>query len=42
MTWSVSNAFPKKLTAPSFNGGSNEVSVEQLELMADDITVTFH
>ena len=42
VTWNVSNAFPKKLTAPSFNGGSNEVSVEQLELMADDITVTFH
>ncbi|WP_395989026.1 hypothetical protein [Chromobacterium amazonense] len=38
----MANAFPKKLTAPSFNGGSNEVSVEQLELMADNITVTFH
>ena len=42
VTWTVKNAFPKKLTAPSFNGGSNEASVEQLELMADDITVTFN
>ncbi|NQY37422.1 MAG: phage tail protein [Alteromonadaceae bacterium] len=39
--WTVKNAFPKKLTAPSFNGGSNEASVESLELMADDISVEF-
>lgn len=42
VTWSISNAFPKKLTAPSFNGGSNEVAIEQLELMADSIHITFH
>ena len=42
VTWAVSNAFPKKLTAPSFNGGSNDVAVEQLELMADNITIAFH
>lgn len=42
VTWSIGNAFPKKLTAPSFNGGSNEVAVEQLELMADTITIQFH
>ncbi len=41
VTWTVTNAFPKKLTAPSFNGGSNEASVEQLELMADKVTVEF-
>ncbi len=40
--WTIKNAFPKKLTAPSFNGGSNEASVESLELMADDITVQFN
>ncbi|MCL1123199.1 phage tail protein [Shewanella surugensis] len=39
--WTVKNAFPKKLTAPSFNGGSNEASVESLELMADDISIEF-
>lgn len=41
ITWNVSNAFPKKLTAPSFNGSSNEASIEQLELMADNITIDF-
>ncbi|MGY0216317.1 phage tail protein [Endozoicomonadaceae bacterium StTr2] len=41
VTWKVTNAFPKKLTAPSFNGGSNEVAVEQLELMADDVSIEF-
>jgi len=42
VTWKVMNAFPKKLTAPSVNGSSNEASVESLELMADDVTMEFH
>lgn len=42
VTWNIINAFPKKLTAPSINGGSNEASVESLELMADDVKVVFH
>ena len=42
VTWTVTNAFPKKLTAPSFNGSSNEVSVEQLELMADKVAINFN
>ncbi|ESP93264.1 MULTISPECIES: phage tail protein [Pseudoalteromonas] len=42
VTWKVINAFPKKLTAPSINGGSNEASVEALEMMADDIKIEFH
>lgn len=42
VTWNIINAFPKKLTAPSINGGSNEASVESLELMADNVTVIFH
>jgi phage tail-like protein len=41
ITWTVSNAFPTKLTAPSFNGGSNEVAVEQLELRADEVRIEF-
>ncbi|MCY7296516.1 phage tail protein [Alteromonas sp. a30] len=41
VTWTVTNAFPKKLTAPSFNGGSNEASVEQLELLADKVSIEF-
>ncbi len=42
VTWKVLNAFPKKLTAPSINGASNEASVESLEMLADDIKVEFH
>ncbi|MGR6873109.1 phage tail protein [Pseudomonas sp. HK3] len=42
VTWKVLNAFPKKLTAPSVNGGSNEASIESLELMADDVKMEFH
>lgn len=39
VTWTVSNAFPKKLTGPSFNAASNEVSIETLEMMADGVKV---
>ncbi len=42
VTWKVFNAFPKKLTAPSINGSSNEASVESLELLADDVQMEFH
>ncbi len=42
VTWKVLNAFPKKLTAPSVNGGSNEASIESLELLADDVQMEFH
>lgn len=41
VVWTVTNAFPKKLTAPSFNGSSNEVAVETLELMADSVAIEF-
>ena len=41
VTWRVTNAFPTKLTAPSFNGGSNESSIEQLDLRADSVTLEF-
>ncbi len=42
VTWTITNAFPKKLTAPSFNGSSNEVAVETLEMMADNVTIAFN
>lgn len=42
VTWTVTNAFPKKLAAPSFNGSSNEVAVETLELMADSVAIAFN
>jgi len=39
ISWLVSNAFPTKLEAPSFDANSNDVAVESLELMADGITI---
>ncbi len=35
--WTVVNAFPTSLEAPTFDANSNDVAVEQLSLMADDI-----
>lgn len=39
ISWTVSNAFPKKLDAPSFSASSNDAAIESMELMADAITV---
>ncbi len=39
VSWTVLNAFPTKLTAPSFNADSNEVAIEALDLMADSLTM---
>lgn len=39
ISWRVSNAFPKKLDAPSFSASSNDAAIESIELMADSITV---
>ena len=41
VSWKVFNAFPKKLDAPGFNAGSNEVAIESLELMADRLTIEY-
>jgi phage tail-like protein len=41
VSWTVTNAFPKKLDAPSFNATSNEVAIESLELMADYIKIDY-
>lgn len=37
ITWKISNAFPTKLDAPTFDASSNEVAIESMELMADDL-----
>lgn len=42
ITWQVMQAFPLQLNAPGFNANSNEVAIESMELMAGDMTVTFH
>ena len=39
ISWKVMNAFPTKLTAPTFDAKSNDASIETLELRADLITM---
>ncbi|QXF33217.1 phage tail protein [Photorhabdus luminescens] len=39
MTWSVVNAFPTSLTAPSFDAASNEVAVQEITLTADRVAI---
>lgn len=40
ITWSVNNAFPTKLEAPTFDANSNDAAIESMELTADSITMT--
>ncbi|GGH06769.1 phage tail protein [Mucilaginibacter phyllosphaerae] len=35
--WKVMDAFPVKLSAPSFNASSNEIAIESIELMASGL-----
>lgn len=42
VTWNIHNAFPTKLSAPSFDATSNEVAFEELSLAADRITMLYH
>jgi len=39
VVWTVQNAFPTNLEAPSFGADSNEVAVDSLTLMADGLIV---
>jgi phage tail-like protein len=39
ISWTVINAFPTKLDAPSFDANSNDVAVESMELTADSISI---
>lgn len=41
VTWKVKNAFPTKLTAPTFDATKGEASIETLDLMADDIKIEY-
>lgn len=40
--WKVRKAFPLKLEAPSFNAGSNDVAIEQLQVIAQDLTIEYY
>ena len=42
VTWNIVDAFPTKLTAPGFDGSSNEIAIEELSLLARRMTVEFH
>ncbi len=42
VTWKVDNAFPKKLDAPGFKADSNDVAIENLDLMADKLSIEYH
>ena len=39
VSWSVLDAFPTKLEAPTFGADSNDVAVESMELMASSISI---
>lgn len=39
VTWNVANAFPTALTSPSLDASSNEVSIQEVTLMADRVTI---
>ena len=39
VTWKVSNAFPTKLDAPTFDAKSNDAAIESMELKADGISI---
>ncbi|WP_369790557.1 phage tail protein [Rouxiella sp. WC2420] len=42
ITWNVVNAFPTKLSAPSFDATSNDVAFEEMSLRADRMSVEYH
>ncbi len=39
IVWTVKNAFPTKLDAPTFDASSNDVAVESIELVGDSISI---
>ena len=39
ISWTVKNAFPTKLDAPTFDANSNDVAIESMELMADSVII---
>lgn len=39
MSWTVVNAFPTGVDAPSFDANSNDVAIETMKLRADKVTI---
>ena len=42
VSWNISRALPFKMDSPSFNAGTNDVAIESLNLIAHDLTLTYH
>ncbi len=42
ITWLVMSAVPLKLSAPTFGASLEDVAIESLEVIAHNMTVTFH
>jgi phage tail-like protein len=42
VSWKVTNAFPTKLDAPTFDAKSNDAAIESMELKADSVTIQEH
>ncbi len=40
-TWTVIRAFPYNLIAPKFDAYTNDVAIESLDLMADDLKISY-
>lgn len=40
MTWTLTNAWPTKLTGPSLTAKGNDIAIEQLDLAHDRIDIT--
>ncbi len=41
VTWRVFNCFPTTMTVPDFSGSSNDISIETVNIIADQVTVEF-
>jgi len=41
VSWKITNAFPKKMEAPTFDATSNDVAIESLELRADSLSIEY-
>lgn len=42
ITWTLYNAFPTELGAPTLDASSNEIAIETLTVQADYISVVYH
>lgn len=41
VSWTILNAFPTKLDAPTFDANSNDAAIETMELQADTIMINY-